>query len=57
MKYAKGGYIPRRGPRGADVPIRLNPSEKLISRDGRIWQVTDDGERIELIRGPREGDD
>lgn len=57
MKFAKGGYIPRRGSREGDVPIRLNPGEKLIHEDGRIWQVTDDGERIELIRGPREDDD
>lgn len=53
MRYARGGHIP--GPIGAAGPkCKLYPSEHLINRDGRIWRVTDDGERVELIVNPQE---
>ena len=53
MTFAEGGYIPGDA-ESSDPWLKLWPGERLYSRDGRIWQVSDDGEQIELIVSPQE---
>lgn len=53
MKFADGGYIPC--PNGtAGMAWGPEPGEYIFARDGRIWRVSDDGERIDRIDAPQE---
>lgn len=45
--YAKGGHIP--GPHTAGPGLKLTPGEYIFQHDGRIYQVTNDGEHVTLI--------
>lgn len=53
MKYAEGGYVPS-SDCISGARLKLSPGEHIYSHDGRVWRVTDDGERIELIVNPQE---
>lgn len=55
MKYAEGGHIQGWG-NPAGPALKLTPGEHLFHYDGRIWLVTDDGERVELVAEPQEKD-
>lgn len=53
MAFAEGGYIPC--PNGtAGMAWGPEPGEYIFSRNGRVWRVSDDGERIELVAEPQE---
>lgn len=53
----RGGGLLKGRPRQGDPLLRLYPHEYIVNPDGSVWQVDADGERIELIRGPRKDDE